>query len=59
MIGKYMDMFLEILNLTCICLASLIALFACAAIQYSFMTEQEIADQADFMDEFLYGENFR
>ena len=54
-----MDLFLENLKIIGICLGGLITLFVCAAIQCSFMTDEEIADNADFMDEFLYGEKFR
>ena len=54
-----MDIFLEIFKIIGICIGTLILLFACAEIQCRILTEEEMADHADFMDEFLYGEKFR
>ncbi len=54
-----MHLFIEILQLVGILLSGFIVLLIICVIQSHILTEEEAQDQADFMDEFLYGEKFR
>lgn len=54
-----MNLIIEILQLIGVLFSAFMVLIILCVIQSNILTKEEAADQADFMDEFLYGEKFR
>lgn len=54
-----MQIFIEFLQLLGFLIGFFIVIVVCCLLQCKTMTEKEMADYANFLDEFLYGEKFR